>query len=169
MQLRVRRAVGAVFIGASALGAAVVFGGGESAAAAACTAENGQRVAHTVGGSACSADAGKGSRAHAEDTSNFGTAVAVAESGGNANAFNREPGSAALASAESGGTSYSVTAGPKSFSLAQARRGGVTVAVAGWGGQAVADRSGVYCGGIGVAYDSTTGAACLKWGAIDLH
>ncbi|GAB88969.1 DUF6764 family protein [Gordonia rhizosphera] len=159
----------AFVIGGSAVATMFALGTGE-AGAVTCSAANGQQIEHVIGKGGCGAKAGAGSRAFAEDTSGHGTAVAVADQGGNSTARNLQPGSTALAGANSGGTAYSVTTGPSAFSVAQAREGGTTIAIGGWGGDAVAGPFGISCqGGFATAFDSNTGRACLRSGIIDLH
>ncbi|MAU81766.1 DUF6764 family protein [Gordonia sp. Z-3] len=167
-KLRIRAA--AVVLGGGVLAAMAAFGGGTADAATTCSASNGHQIERTVGHGGCGAKAGPGSTAFAEDSSDAGTAVAVADKGGNSTARNLQPGSTALAGASTGGTAFSVTTGPKAFSVAQARQGGTTVAIGGWGGQAVAGPDGTMCqGGFATAFDSTTGKACLRSGTIDLR
>ncbi|MEE4022072.1 DUF6764 family protein [Gordonia sp. PKS22-38] len=162
------RAAVAVFGGAACV--ALVGIGGGTAAANTCSANDGRQIERTIGNGGCGAKAGPGSSAFAEDSSNAGTAVAVADKGGNATARNLQPGSSALAGATTRGTAFSVTTGPRALSVAQARNGGVTVAVGGWGGQAIAGADGAICqGGFAAAFDSTTGKACLHSGSVDLR
>ncbi|MDY6807777.1 hypothetical protein GIY30_21460 [Gordonia sp. HNM0687] len=156
-------------LGGGVLAAMAALGGG-TAQATTCSASDGHQIERIVGQGGCGAKAGTGSTAFAEDSSNAGTAVAVADTGGSSTARNLQPGSTALAGASTGGTAYSVTTGPKAFSVAQARQGGVTVAVGGWGGQAIAGPDGAICqGGFATAVDSTTGKACLRSGTINLY
>ncbi|MFW0783223.1 DUF6764 family protein [Gordonia sp. CPCC 206044] len=162
----------AMVIGGTAFAALVGFGfgGGDAGAATTCSAANGHQVQRIVGHGGCGAKAGLGSQSLADEASGGGTAVAVSDRGGNATARNLQPGSTALAGANTRGTAYSITTGPKAFSVAQARDGGTTVAVGGWGGQAIAGPAGIACqGGFATAYDSNTGKACLRSGTIDLH
>ncbi|MGC4962927.1 DUF6764 family protein [Gordonia sp. DT218] len=161
----------ALVIGGTSLAWMIGLAGGATAGAATtCAATDGHQIQRIVGNGGCGAKAGPGSSAQSEDTSNQGTAIAVADKGGNANARNLQPGSSALAGATTRGNSYSVTTGPKAFSLAQAREGGTTIAIGGWGGQAISGSAGTVCqGGFATAYDSTTGKACLHSGSIDFR
>ncbi|WP_143965812.1 DUF6764 family protein [Gordonia zhaorongruii] len=164
------RVLFAACAGGAAIGAMALFGGGDASAGTHCSAADNDRVQREAGQSVCIANAGPGSRAEAEDTSNSGAAVAVGATGGSATSKNLQPGSQAMSSAARGGNSYSVTTGPKATSIAMARDGGTSVAVGGWGGQAYAGPQGAVCsGGFGAAWDSTTGKYCVKSGAIDLH
>ncbi|MDL9945367.1 hypothetical protein QSJ19_07110 [Gordonia sp. ABSL11-1] len=160
----------AFVIGGSAMAWLIGVGGGTAEAATTCSAANGHQVEHIIGKGGCGAKAGPGSTAFSEESSGAGTAVAVADKGGNSTARNLQPGSTALAGSTTRGTAYSVTTGPSAFSVAQARHGGTTIAVGGWGGQAIAGADGAVCqGGFSTAFDSTTGKACLRSGSIDLH
>lgn len=142
----------------------------DASAATNCAVANGHQVEHVVGKGGCGAKAGAGATATAEESSGHGTAIAVADRGGKAHARNMQPGSSALAGANTGGTAYSVTTGPRAFSIAQARKGSTTVAIGGWGGQALAGPDGAVCqGGFATAYDSLTGKACLRTGSINLR
>ncbi|MDL9936952.1 hypothetical protein QSJ18_09390 [Gordonia sp. ABSL1-1] len=153
------------------LAAAVAFVGlssGQASADTRCSAANGSQVERVQGKSGCGAKAGPNSRADSEDRSGAGTAVAIAANRGQARALNLQPGSTALAGANTGGNAYSVTTGPKALALAQATRGGTSVAIGGWGGQAMVGPAGAVCsGGFAAAVNTTTGKMCLHSGSID--
>ncbi|MBT0566980.1 hypothetical protein KIK15_09390 [Williamsia sp. CHRR-6] len=139
--------------------------GGASAAPVVCDSTNGKAAFRTTPDQACGARGEGAARAHAEERTGVGTAIASARTNGKANAYNLGAKSTALAGAATRGTSYSVTAGPGGYALAQARRGGLTVAIAGIGGTALAGDPGVKCsGGFAIAYDSTTGKYCFGTG-----
>ncbi|WP_188486017.1 DUF6764 family protein [Williamsia phyllosphaerae] len=160
------RGVAVAFIGSSAVALTSLIGaGGASAAPLVCDAVNGQQVNRVVGTGGCGARALTPSRAHAEDRSGVGTAVASAQRNGRANSYNTAPKSSALSGADSGGTSYSVTTGPGGLAVSQARLGGTSIAVAGIGGNAFSGAGGVRCsGGAAAAYDTTTGTYCFGTG-----
>ncbi|MBM7368023.1 DUF6764 family protein [Gordonia hydrophobica] len=155
---------------AAAFGMTSLLGGGEASAATHCTANNNQRVEHEQGRSHCVANAGPGSQATARDNTNNGAALAVATTRGTATAENNGNNSAALASGIYGGHGYAYSQGPYSTAVAQGRHGGTTIAVSGAAGGAYATGDGVAClGSQAVAYDSTSGRGCLRWGSINLR
>ncbi|EGD53847.1 DUF6764 family protein [Gordonia neofelifaecis] len=155
---------------AAAFGLTSLAGGGDAGAATHCSADNNQRVERANGQSHCIANAGPGSRATAEDSTNNGAALAVATTRGTATAQNNGVNSSALASGIYGGNGYAYTMGPYSTSVAQGRNSGTTVAVSGAAGGAFATSDGVAClGSMAATYDSTTGRGCFRWGEIYLH
>ncbi|MGI6795181.1 MULTISPECIES: DUF6764 family protein [Gordonia] len=155
---------------AAAFGLTSLLGGGHAAASTNCTANDNQRVERANGQSHCIANAGPGSRASAQDTTNNGAALAVATTGGTATAQNNGVNSSALASGIHRGNGYAYTMGPYSTSVAQGRSGGTTVAVSGAAGGAFATGDGVAClGSMAATYDTTTGRGCFRWGELYVH
>ena len=155
---------------AAAFGMSSLMGGGVASASANCSADNNQRVERVNGKSHCVANAGPGSKASAKDNTSNGAALAVATTGGTATAENNGYNSAALASGIYRGHGYAYSQGPYSTAVAQGRHGGTTVAISGAAGGAYATGDGVAClGSMAVAYDSTSGRSCLKWGGINLR
>lgn len=155
--------------GMIAVGAWLCVIGGQATASAGtlCQAANGGHQTLVRGDSACSAKAGKGSSARAEESGGNGTAVAVADAGGQADAHSLQPKSVALAGAPRGGQAHSYTTGPGAMSVAQSAPGGTSIAIGGWGGRAVAVPQGTACsGGFAAAWVSNSGKLCIHSGSV---